>query len=174
MKAKKKEHIKKISMKNQMTKSIIYLLFFTLFLNFTSCKTQSIQQKAPFNITEKSYFKWVGGKKGNQGTTIKIVGNFETTSLGFSNIYFQNYKYKVVPEINGSSFTLIGSRSSYKKDMNMSGNAVDEYGNTPPKIDKYFPFDLQKDEAVIEYSINGQVYFQKVESVKQLETVYYP
>ena len=161
-------------MKNQITKSVIYFIFFTLFLNFTSCKTQNIQKEAPFNIIEKSYFKWAGGKKGNQGTTIKIVGEFETSSLDFSAVYFQNYHFKVVPEFRGSTFTLIGNRSSYKKDMNMSGNATEEYGNTPPKIDEDFPFDLQKDEAVIEYSINGQVYFSKVEGIKQLKTVYYP
>ena len=157
-----------------MTKSIIYLFFFALFLNFTNCKTQNIQKEVPFSIIEKSYFKWAGGKKGNQGNTIKIVGNSETTILGFSNIYFQNYKYKVIPEFRGSTFTLIGNRSSYKKDMNMSGNSTEEYGNTPPKIDKDFPFELQKDEAVIEYSINGQVYFHKIKGVKQLKTIYYP
>ena len=159
---------------NHITKTIGYIVLFALLLNFTNCKTQSIQQEAPFTIIEKSYFKWAGGKKGDQGTTIKLVGNFETTNLGFSNIYFQNYKYKVIPELRGNTFTLIGNRSSLKKDMNMSGNAIDEYGNTPPELDKEIPFDLQKDEAVIEYSINGQVYFHKVAGVKQLETVYYP
>ncbi len=159
---------------NHIAKTITHIVFFTLLLNFTNCKTQSIQQEAPFTLVEKSYFKWAGGKKGDQGTTIKIVGNFETTSLGFSSIYFQNYKFKVIPEIKANTFTLIGNRSSLKEDINMSGNALDEYGNKPPKLDEKIPFDLQKDEAVIEYSINGQIYFHKIKGVKQLETVYYP
>lgn len=161
-------------MKNHITKAITSVLFIAIFLNFTQCKTQKMQNEAPFTINEKVWFKWAGGKKGTQGTTIKLVGNLESTSLYFSNIYFQNHKYNVVPEINGTKFTLIGNRSNLKEDLTMSGNSVDEYGNKPPKLDSDFPFDLQKDEAVIEYSINQQTYFYKVTGVKQLETVFYP
>jgi len=157
-----------------MIKTISYFVFFVLILNFTNCKTQNVQQNVPFTITEKSYFNWAGGKKGTQGTTIKIVGNFDTTTLYFTKIYFQNHQYEVVPEINSNTFTLVGMRSNLKKDINMSGNAIDEYGNTPPTLDKEFPFDLLKDEAIIEYSTNQKTYFHKVTGIKQLETVYYP
>jgi hypothetical protein len=155
-------------------KTITYTIFFVLLLNFTGCKTQNIKQEVPFTVTEKTYFNWAGGKKANQGITIKIVGTFETTNLYFSNIFFQNQKFEVNPEIRGNTFTLIGNISSLKQDMNMSGNSLDEYGNNPPKIEKDFPFDLKKDEAVIEYSISQQTYFFKVTGVKQLETVFYP
>ncbi|MCD6544503.1 MAG: hypothetical protein J7K34_08335 [Flavobacteriaceae bacterium] len=158
----------------QITKILTFTLLFAILLNLVQCQTQNVQKAVPFTVIEKSYFNWAGGKKGDQGTTIKIVGNFDTTSLAFSSIYFQNHKYEVVPEIKGKTFILIGNRSSLKKDMNMSGNATEEYGNTPPNLDKEIPFDLQKDEAVIEYSISGQVFFHKVAGIKQLETVYYP
>ncbi len=161
-------------MMNQITKTISYTIIFTIFLSFTQCKTQSVQKDIPFTVNEKTYFKWAGGKKGDQGLTIKIVGNFDTTNLAFSNIFFQNHKYKVVPEIRSNTFTLIGNRSSLKQDLNMSGNSIDEYGNKLPNLDKDFPFDLQKDEAVIEYSVSQQTFFFKVTGVKQLETVYYP
>ena len=157
-----------------LSKTITYTLFFILLLNFTSCKTQNVKKEVPFTVTEKTYFNWAGGKKANQGITIKIAGTYETTNLYISNIYFQNQKFEVTPEINGNTFTLVGNISNLKQDMNMSGNSLDEYGNKPPKIEKDFPFDLKKDEAVIEYSISQQTYFFKVTGVKQLETVYYP
>ena len=158
----------------QITKLLTFTLFFAILFNLVQCQTQNVQKAVPFTVIEKSYFNWAGGKKGTQGTTIKIVGNYDTTSLAFSNIYFQNHKYKVVPEIKGKTFTLIGNRSSLKEDIKMSGNALDEYGNKPPKLNEEIPFDLQKDEAVIEYTVIGEPYFHKVKGVKQLETVYYP
>ena len=56
--------------------------------------------------------------------------------------------------------------------MHLTG--VKEYGNEAPKNEKKIPFDLHENEAIIEYSINGKVFYHKLNTVKQLETVNYP
>ncbi|MCK5638756.1 MAG: hypothetical protein KAH67_08595, partial [Flavobacteriaceae bacterium] len=61
-----------------------------------------------------------------------------------------------------------------KRENDMYGNAIDEYGNEAPKIEKNIPFDLQKDEAIIVYAISGEEKYYKVKGIKQIETVYYP
>ena len=161
-------------MLKKVTKTIIYSAFLVIFMNFIRCKSQKFQKKAPFTITEKTYFDWVGGQKGSQGTTINIIGEFKKNTPEFSSIYFQKHKYTIVPQIKGNTFSLTGNSSIFEQEMTMSDNNVDEYGNKPPKLDKDFPFNLQKNEAVIEYEIKGKTYFYTVTEIKQLETVYYP
>ena len=156
-------------------KTSIYFIIVIIFLGFTQCKSQKAVQKAPFTITEKTYFYWVGGKKGSTGVNIKIVGNFDTTNLAFSSIYFQNREYKVVPEFRDKKFILIGRYETLnKKDIIMHQNPAQEFGNEPPMTEKKIPFDLQNDEAIIVYSINGKDFYYKVNGIKQLDTVYYP
>lgn len=154
---------------------IVLFLVVTASLSFTQCKTQNIDKKIPFSISEKTYFYWVGGKKGTNGTNIKIVGSYITTNVSFSKIYFQNHEYTLVTELNDEGFILSGNYSEFRKnDINMHQNAEKEYGNEAPKRENKIPFDIQNNEAIIVYSINGEEFYHKLTSVKQLDTVYYP
>lgn len=151
---------------------VVFLgLSFALF----SCKTQQRQTKAPFSIGERTYFYWVEGKEGGKGTTIRLKGTSSTTNLSISKIFFQDHEYEVVPEIRGLDFVLTGSYiASYDKERTMSSESLDEYGNQAPPLQKKIPFELQDDEAVIQYSVNGAEAFLKVTGIKKLDTVYRP
>lgn len=146
------------------------LIFFA-----TSCKSTSTQKKVPFTIEEKTYAQWVGGKEGSRGTTITIKGFSQTTNLSFSKLYFQNHEYDLVPEFNGNNFVLAATRTDpFKKDRVMSSDPKDEYGNEPPPLKKKIPFDLENDEAVVMYSVNGMESYLKITGIKKLDTVYRP
>ena len=152
----------------------IYFTIFIVLLTFTQCKTQN-GMKAPFSITEKSYFYWVGGKKGSNGTSIKIVGNFDTTNVEFPKLFFQNKEYQIVPEIKGNTFILVGNHSAIaKENIIMHSDPKEEFGNQPSSAEKKIPFELEKNEAILVYSINGQDFYFKITDIKQLETVTYP
>lgn len=158
----------------QINKLGISLVFLIVILSFSNCKTQNVKQAPPFTIHEKTYFYWVGGKKGTAGTELRIKGIKTTTNVDFPTIFFQNHEYKIATEININGFELVGrSTELIKKDMIMHEDAVGEYGNTAPNTKK-IPFDLQKDEAVLVYSINGKDFYHKITGIKQLETVNYP
>ncbi|MCK4562815.1 MAG: hypothetical protein KAT78_07910 [Flavobacteriaceae bacterium] len=155
--------------------TVKYLLVLIILFSLTKCKTQVVKQKAPFEIVEKTYFYFAGGKKGTNGTTIKLVGKANTLNLGFTTIFFQNHEYKIIPEFNTEKFILVGSNTEIRKnDLNMHRDAVEEYGNEVPKLEKKFPFDLEKNEAVLVYRINGEDFYYKITDIKQLKTVYYP
>jgi hypothetical protein len=80
-----------------------------------------------------------------------------------------------VPEFNGNDFVLAATMSEYyDPDLIMSADPRDEYGNKPPGIQKKIPFDLNDDEAVLLYSINGQESYHKITGIKQADTVYRP
>ncbi|VAW11627.1 hypothetical protein MNBD_BACTEROID05-1234 [hydrothermal vent metagenome] len=158
----------------QINKIGIPIVLMFLIFSFTKCKTQNVDQKIPFRISEKVYFYWVGGRKGSSGTTIIIKGVQETTNLYFPNIYFQNHKYDLKNELNDDGFTLTANVSELvKAGLKMDADPAGEYGNTPP-VTKKIPFDLAQNEAVLVYAISGKNYYHKITGIKQLETVKYP
>lgn len=158
----------------QKLSKIIIAVIITL-LGFTQCKTQNVETEVPFEISEKTYFYYTGGKEGTHGTNIKIVGNAKTRNITFTAIFFQNHEYKITPEFKGEDFILVGSNTVIKKkELDMYQDPVGEYGNEAPKFEKKIPFDLEKNEAVLVYRINGKDSFYKIKDIKQLDTVYYP
>ncbi len=146
-----------------------------LLLSTAGCKSTMAQKKAPFSISEKSYHEWIGGKEGTRGKTITLRGYTQTLNLSISKIFFQNHEYDVVPSFNGNDFVLSATMSEfYQTDKVMSGDPRAEYGNKPPELQKKIPFDLEDDEAVLLYSVNGQESYHKVSGIKKADTVYRP
>jgi len=152
-------------------------LAFSLFVLVLAigCKTQSLETSAPFSIDEKVYFYWVGGKQGTEGTTIRFRGQTTSLNLSFSKIFFQNHEYGVVPQFNSSGFLLEANFSKFREQENiMHMDPAQEYGNKPPTEKKKIPFELEDDEAIILYSVNGREGYHKVKGIKQLEKEYRP
>ena len=140
-----------------------------------SCKTQYVETSAPFTIEEKVYFHWAGGQQGAHGTTIRIRGEQTSMNVSFSKIYFQNHEYEIAPVFTSNGFLLEGNFSEYKPDdMILHADPVQEYGNTPPDVEKKIPFELEADEAIIVYSVNGREGFHKVTGMKELDRVFRP
>lgn len=153
----------------------IFLITFVFSAIMIGCKSQSLETSAPFEIKEKTYFYWVGGKQGTQGTTIKVLGSTKSLNVSFSKLYFQNHEYSIVPLFNGDGFEIEGNFSEFKdKELILSKDPSEEFGNQPKKVTKKIPFDLEDDEAVLLYSVNGLEGFYKITGVKQLDKVYRP
>jgi len=148
----------------------------SLFFFISSCKSSLTQKTIPFTINEKVYFQWADGKDGTRGTTITVKGYAKSTNLSFSKIYFQNQAFEVVPEFNGNDFVLSATKTElYKPDVVVSRDPADEYGNKPPGASKSkIPFDLENDEAVLAYSVNGQESFYKVTGIEKMDTDFRP
>lgn len=152
----------------------LYLLL-VLFMLLLGCKSQSLETSAPFEINEKAYFYWVSPKQGTEGTTIRIAGRTKSLNVSFSKLFFQNHEYDVVPEYNSGGFIIEGTNSEFrKKDKVMHKDPAAEYGNEVSKIEKKIPFDLQNDEAILLYSVNGLEGYHKIKDIKQLDKVYMP
>ena len=153
-----------------------YTLGLLLVLLLTmACKTQMVETSAPFTIEEKVYFYWAGGQPGAHGTTVRIRGQQTSMNVSFSKIYFQNHEYEIVPVFDSHGFLLEGNFSEYKPDdMILHADPVQEYGNTPPDVENKIPFELEKDEAIIVYSVNGMEGFHKVTGMKELDRVFRP
>lgn len=155
----------------------IYIQFSIIIISIIAigCKSQSLETTAPFDIYEKTYFYWDGGNKGTEGTTIRLAGRTQSMNISFSKLYFQNHEYSIVPQFNSEGFVIEGTFSKFrKKEMVMHRDPAAEYGNEVLKIEKKIPFDLENDEAVLLYSVNGLEGYHKIKGIKQLEKVYRP
>ncbi len=153
----------------------IYLFSIVLSVIFVGCKSQSLDTTVPFEIVEKSYFYWIGGKQGTEGTTIVLKGKTSSMNIAFSKIFFQNREYSVVPEFNSYGFTIKGNFSKFRsRDLVMDKDPAAEYGNTAPDQEKKIPFDLEDDEAILQYTVSGLEGYHKISGIKQLEKVYMP
>ena len=76
---------------------------------------------------------------------------------------------------NGDKFEIEGNFSEFKeKELVFSKDPAEEFGNQPKKPIKEIPFELQDDEAVLLYSVNGLEGFHKITGVKRLDKVYRP
>ena len=176
MKAKKKELIRLPQKIMKAIKSIYVQLTIIIFsIIMIGCKSQSLATSAPFDIDEKTYFYWDGGKQGTEGTTIRLVGRTQSLNVSFSKLYFQNHEYGIVPQFNNQGFSIEGTFSKFReKDMIIHKDPAAEYGNEPQKVEKKIPFDLKDDEAVLLYSVNGMEGYHKISGIQQLEKVYMP
>lgn len=154
-------------------KVVIFSVIALFLMAFTMEYNVNNQKKVPFEINEKSYFYWVGGKKGSNGFKIQITGTFETRNLEFSTIYFHNRELKVVPRISTNGFTLEGGYTI----LNTEDILAEEYSQNEQNKENDstdIPFELEDNEAVIVYQINGKDFYYKVKDIKKLETVFYP
>ncbi len=153
----------------------VQLTIIVLSVIMIGCKAQNLATSAPFDIDEKTYFYWDGGKQGTEGTTIRLVGRTQSLNVSFSKLYFQNHEYGIVPEFNSQGFLIEGSFSEFReKDVIMHKDPAAEYGNKPQKVEQKIPFDLKDDEAVLLYSVNGMEGYHKISGIKQLDKVYKP
>ena len=153
----------------------VNLLFIFLFAMALACKPQIMATSAPFDIDEKTYFHWVGGVQGTQGTTINLVGRTKSLNVSFSKLYFQNNEYDIVPEFNSDGFVIRGNFSEFRKrDAELDNDTASENGNEPVTPEKKIPFDLEHDEAILLYTVNGLEGYHKISGIKQLEKFYRP
>jgi len=161
-------------MMNFFKKAGILLFIAVLLVSFAPYKGVFFQKKTPFTIIEKSYFYWVGGKKGTNGFKIQIVGTFNTTNLEFNTIYFQNRELKVVPNIHLDKFTLVGGYTTFNDEDILANDVKSNDDNSKKSSSDDIPFELEKDEAVLVYSISGRNHYYKISDIEQKETIYYP
>lgn len=156
-------------------KSINLLVICIFSLVLVNCKTKSLEYSAPFEIVEKSYFYWVGGKQGTQGTSIRIEGVTTSLNISFSKLFFQNREYDIVPQFTSRGFIIEGNFSEFRDNqLVMDKDPAAEYGNQADNATNEFPFDLKEDEAILLYSVNGREGYHKITDLKQLEKVYRP
>lgn len=152
--------------------------FILLIFVFTQCKTQTekVNNKVPFQIETKTFQNYHIASQAKRGIKIHLRGTVEGASVYFETIFFRNREIKPNTSFTGKIFDIradILDPSSYKDNLNMSKNPQGEYGNPIPDRSKS-PFDLNDDELVLLYNVNGKQFYHKVSNLRALEDLEIP
>jgi hypothetical protein len=153
--------------------SLIAMFFLMGFTQCSSSKTN--KQKGLVNLEEKPSFilgdvffrKWVAGVEGGgSGYHFYMMVKENKRQVVFDSVYFRGLKAKLTIGKMGylASFK---TALNQKKDINMSANSLDEYGNM-------FPHELLTNECVLSYYEKDKIKYFKIENLKEKEAEYYP
>jgi hypothetical protein len=149
-----------------------------LLVGFTSCgssqqsKTISFEVNPPFTVSEIFAQDWVAGVvEGGSGTNVHVTFDTLIENLKVERIYFAD-KILLVKQAGNNSKLFIGSYKTVSgRDMIMDSDPTKEAKNTPAPD---FPFELESNEAVIKYNVDGTSKFFKVSDVLIKPKIAYP
>lgn len=153
--------------------SILGLLVSSIGLSQCQSAKTKLQKTAPFTITKAFYQDWMGGQPGNSGTTVQLHLSTDK-SVQPDSLFFQNRvtAIDIKPSDEGNLW-VANFRKVARKPINMTDNPRGEYGNPVPEMVN-FPFELEKDEAVLKYTLDNKAYYYKISGITQKETIFFP
>ena len=161
-------------------KSISLLIALPMFLfGLSNCggaqvksEMKDFAQNPPFKIVEAYFQKWVAGvEEGGSGTNVHLVFSDVDTDVVIQNIYFRNQKLEAKNNVNEPQHYVGYINNDTKKDVIMDSDAMKEAQNTPSKI---IPFQLENNEAVVEYWFGGKRNYFKITKLSQKDMIPYP
>ena len=158
-------------MKNLFLKFALCTLIFVLLSASKCSEERKLTKNLPSQIEQVYYQKWVGGVEGaGTGTNVFVVVNDENFVL--DSLYYKNEQQKL---IKGNNLTWSANfRDKPLKDITMSGNSKDEYGNQLPSVTKQIPFELEKNECIVSYFKKNERIYVKITNMINKGTIAFP
>lgn len=130
----------------------------------------SLVQKPPFKITEAYTQSWVAGiEEGGSGTNVHIVFNEMDPDVVIQNIYFKGHILEA--KANEANEYVGYLKNDAKSDVIMDADPMKEAQNTPSEI---FPFQLEANEALVEYRFDGKKNYYKISNLSEKNRISYP
>lgn len=150
-----------------------------LFLSFSNCggaqetsTNRIFVENPPFKIAEAYYQNWVAGvQDGGSGTNVHIIFSEKDAAVVIQNIYFRNQILEAKGNVNEPNQFVGYLKNDSRQDVIMDADPMKEAKNTPQKS---FPFQLEHNQAVVEYWFGGKKNYYKVSNLSQKEMIPYP
>lgn len=161
-------------------KPIVLLLTCPLiFFSFFNCGTTQnadnkfeFTQNPPFKIAEAYYQSWVAGvKEGGSGTNIYLVFDEMEPNVIIQNIYFKNHILEAKGNMNEPNQYVGYLKNDSQRGVIMDSDPIKEAQNTPSKL---FPFQLENNQAVVEYWFNGKKNYYEISNLSEKKMIPYP
>jgi hypothetical protein len=112
-----------------------------------------------------------GIKDGGSGTNIHITFSEINSDVVIQNIYFRNHILEAKGNINEPKQFVGYLKNETQRDIVMDADPMKEAQNT---LSKAFPFQLEENQAVIEYWFGGKKNYFKIENLSKKEMIPYP
>jgi hypothetical protein len=143
-------------------------LYLLIFLIFISCSSQKEVKSLPFPIEEVYFQNWIGGQRLTGRGTDFYIQFKEPFSANFRirKLYFHEQELELLKK-NDSVYT--ASYSQRPKDFEAETDGQIETS----KVAK-FKFELNKNEAILEFDQDNITQFFKITNIKEKEFLAYP
>jgi hypothetical protein len=158
-------------------KKLILLPIFILMMSFSQCDKDSFDKKSPVDFNKMYFQDWVGGQPGSTGTLITLIGKTPAAQIVFDSIYFNKNIAKVTTQTNDEVLTITANLVKINpkdRDLILSGDSKEEFGNKPPKNTPIIPFEMADNEAIVSYILKGKKRYFRVKDIPKKKTLYYP
>ena len=141
-----------------------------------SCSSQkSLESNPPFTVDSPFVEYWTGGRE-ESGTGMRFQARWtpvDPSAIDVDSLFFRGRMLKLKVTDTETGFLLTASyrqHPSDKPDYVMHADSLKEVGNQPPMPLpdlRQFPFELEKDEAVISYldKRDGEKYYARISGV---------
>lgn len=158
-------------------KHILKLLIVTVIMSsFSQCSSaQKLQKEAPTAFGDVYCKQWVSGMaEGPSGIDIFI--EIKDSEFRPDSVYFRENVVKLtsLPDNKGLYKGHFVASPKQKQDIVMSSDSKAEYGNKMPKKLTKIPFDLEHNECVISYKLNGKTKYYKLTNVREIQSIDVP
>lgn len=158
-------------MKRVVQKIVLLVSVFMLFTAAKCSDDRKLSKEVPEDIKQVYYHKWVGGVEGaGTGTNVFVVVKEDGFLL--DSIFYQSEQKKLV-RANNLTWSA-NFRDKPLKDITMSGDSKEEYGNELPKVKKQIPFTLENNECVISYIEDNERIYVKISNMIDKGTIAFP
>jgi len=146
-----------------------------LLVAFSCCSSRKeISTQLPYEVESIYFQKWIGGQE-QTGSGINFYITFKNPlpqNTKLEKLYFQNKEGVFEPESDLNYVGRIFSKPQ-NQDLIMDGDSQKEYSNQAPEITKP-KFELQSNEAVLEFRTSNKIDYFKVVGIKEKELLAYP
>ena len=150
---------------------------FLMVVIFVSCvSTKKTKDNTPFKIADAYYQSWSAGVRGGgSGTNVFIKMGANPKGIVLDSIYFLGKRAKLTSQKEaGLYIARFPSKINKKRDIIMSNEPFEEYGENIIDIPEKIPFELKENECVVTYNENQTIKYYKIDEVLKKQTSQYP
>ncbi|CAM1358111.1 conserved exported hypothetical protein [Tenacibaculum litopenaei] len=147
-------------------------LFSLLFLSlgFIQCGSTKFDQTPPFKILSAKMTHITGGVPGVSSLDVYLQYTAATKPT-VKHLYFRGKKTTAIIEQKLDNPYIVArfkeEDNAERYDLELQKDVKKEYGNTTAKKAEKFPFELQQNEAVLSYEVNGKLRYYKISNIKE-------
>lgn len=151
------------------------LAFSFIIIAILSCSSQKETYKTlPYEVESAYFQQWIGGQE-QTGSGVNLHLKLKEAlpeNATLTKVYFQN-KEGVFEKENETAFIARFYTKPQDKALILHEDSAKEYGNKAPEmIDRRFQ--LQNNEAMLEFHIGNKINYYKLVDIKQKELLAYP
>lgn len=158
-------------------KKLLLIPIVAVLMSFSQCDKDSFDKKPPVDFTKICYQDWVGGRPGSSGTLVTLIGKKPTGEIAFDSIYFNKKAVKVATQLTSNELIVTANfikPNPKDRDLILSGDPKEEFGNKPPKVAPKISFELADNEAIVSYILKGKKRYFRLQNITKEKTLYYP